>query len=108
MIGQRTIHIRKSTNDTKRATLAVTVTASGLFLKPLLVFKGQPDGRIVKREFPQFDKAIIYACQANAWMDERVMLMWIDKVEQQVVQVEHQEVQVQVQEEDSNSVFVSV
>ena len=23
---------------------------------------------------------MIYACQDNAWMDERVMLMWVDMV----------------------------
>ena len=29
LIGRRTVHVRKSTSDTKRATLALTVTASG-------------------------------------------------------------------------------
>ena len=35
---------------------------------------------IVKREFPMYPQGIIYACQDNAWMDERVMLMWVDMV----------------------------
>ena len=39
-VGRRTVHIRKSTNDTKRATYAMTITASGKVLKPLLIFKG--------------------------------------------------------------------
>lgn len=80
VVGRRTVHVRKSTNDTKRATFAMTVTASGKVLKPLLVFKGAPNGRIVKNEFPGYTRDVIYACQDNAWMDERVMLMWISKV----------------------------
>jgi hypothetical protein len=80
LIGRRTIHVRKSTNDTKRATLAMCITASGKMLTPLLIFKGKPGGRIEKREFPTFPNDIIYACQDNAWMDEKVMIMWVEKV----------------------------
>jgi transposase-like protein len=40
--GSPTVHIRKSTCDTRRATYAVTVTASGKLLKPLVIFKGKP------------------------------------------------------------------
>jgi hypothetical protein len=85
IVGRRTIHVRKSTCDTKRATFAMTVTASGKVLKPLLVFKGRPGGRIEKREFPTYSNKMVYACQDNAWMDERVMLMWVKKVLQPYV-----------------------
>ena len=89
----------------KHATCALTVTASGKMITPLFVFKGnncwlivfwmksfspppppppicleKPNGRIVQREFPTYPQGIIYACQDNAWMDERVMLMWVDMV----------------------------
>ena len=40
VVGQRTIHIRKSTCNMKRATCALTVTASGKMITPLFVFKG--------------------------------------------------------------------
>ena len=70
VVGARTVHVRKSTNDTKRATAAITIRASGKMLPPLLVFKGAKNGRIVKKEFPTFDKSMYYACQENAWMDE--------------------------------------
>ena len=70
VVGARTVHVRKSTNDTKWATAAITVTASGKMLLPLLVFKGAKNGRIVKKEFPTLDKSMYYACQENAWMDE--------------------------------------
>jgi hypothetical protein len=83
--GERTVHTRKSTNDTRRATCALTVTASGKMLKSLMVFKGTADGRIVKREFPKFPEDMIYTCQPNAWMDERVMLVWVDKILQPYV-----------------------
>ena len=70
VVGARTVHVCKSTNDTKCATAAITVTASGKMLLPLIVFKGAKNGRIIKKEFPTFDKSMYYACQENAWMDE--------------------------------------
>jgi hypothetical protein len=80
LAGRSTINIRKSTNDTKRATFALTVTASGKQLTPLLVFKGARNGRIVQREFQTYPQGVVYACQESAWMDEKVMLMWVDTV----------------------------
>jgi DDE superfamily endonuclease len=80
ILGRRTVHVRKSTNDTKRATYAMTVTASGKALTPLLVFKGKPGGRIETREFSTYPGGIVYACQENAWMDEAVMLLWVERV----------------------------
>ena len=41
---------------------------------------GKLNGRIVQHEFPTYPEGMIYACQDNAWMDERVMLMWINMV----------------------------
>ena len=38
--GDRTIFIRKAKDDSKRATAAFTITASGLQLQPCIVFKG--------------------------------------------------------------------
>ena len=78
MVGKKTINIRKSTNDTKRATLALTVTASGKMIRPMLIFKGTANGRIVKRDMPGWDNTFLYACQSNAWMDERCMLLWVE------------------------------
>ena len=39
VVGARTVHVHKSTNDTKCATAAITVTASGKMLLPLLDLK---------------------------------------------------------------------
>lgn len=78
--GTKTVNIRKSMCDTKRDTLAMTVTASGRCLTPFLVFKGAAGGRIVKNEFKTYPADMFYACQVNAWMDERCMELWIDLV----------------------------
>ena len=75
--GARTVNGRTSTSQTIRATVAATVTASGEMLKPLVVFKGKPGARIETREFPTYPADNAYACQQTAWMDERVMLLWV-------------------------------
>ena len=59
VVGARTVHVCKSTNDIKCATAAITVTASGKMLPPLFVFKGAKNRRIVKKEFPTFDNVEI-------------------------------------------------
>jgi hypothetical protein len=38
IVGRRAVHIRIATGDTKRATFAMTVTASGRVLKPVIIF----------------------------------------------------------------------
>jgi hypothetical protein len=78
--GTKTIHARASTTDTKRVTLAATVTASGKMLPPFLIFKGKPKGRIAQREFSSFPAEAHYACQEKAWMDETRMHEWVEAV----------------------------
>ena len=78
VIGVKTVHIRSSTNDTKRATVAVTIAADGTVLPAMVIFKGKPGGRIVEKEFPTYPLNNQYACQEAAWMDEAVMLAWVD------------------------------
>jgi hypothetical protein len=78
--GKKTIHVRKTSSQMKRATAALTVTAAGNFLTPMITFKGKKDGFIARRELPTLDPTSIYACQDAAWMDERCMLIWADEV----------------------------
>ena len=78
--GARTVHTRASTSDTKRVTLAVTVTATGKMLPPFLIFKGKPNGRIAMREFSTYPAHGRYACQEKAWMDEVRMHEWVETV----------------------------
>ena len=77
--GSRTVNGRTSTSSTMQVTVAVTVTASGEMLKPLIIFKGKPKGRI-QREFPTYPEGSFYSCQDNAWMDEQVMKDWVETV----------------------------
>ena len=46
----------------------------------LVLLLGKLNGKIVQHEFPLYPERMIYACQDNAWMDERVMLMWVEMV----------------------------
>ncbi len=80
LIGKKTIHIRTSTNDTKRVTMAVTIAADGMVLPSTLVFKGKPGGRIEKSEFSTYPNGHFYKCQENAWMDEDVRIAWVKDV----------------------------
>ena len=68
--GARTVHVLASTGETKRATLAATVTMSGELLPPLLIFKGNRNGRIEKNELPTFPPMGFYAMQKkHGWMN---------------------------------------
>jgi hypothetical protein len=80
VMGRKTIHVRTSTNDTKRATVAVTITADGIVLPSMVIFKGKPLGRIAKKEFATYPAPHSDCCQENAWMDEVVMLAWVDNI----------------------------
>jgi DDE superfamily endonuclease len=77
--GKKTINVRKSSGSTIRLTAALTITASGEALQPMIVYKGKPDGRI-QRNFNTYPQGAIYECQDKAWVDERVMLNWVETV----------------------------
>lgn len=68
-----------------RVTVAVTLTANGEMLPPLFIFKGKPGGRI-EREFADYPAGGIYTVQEKAWMDESIMLVWVEQVLKPFVQ----------------------
>ena len=70
----------KTTSDTKRATVAISITLSGHTLTPAIVFKGTENGRIKEQEFSIWPTNMLYQMQKNAWMDKRVMVFWVVKV----------------------------
>ncbi len=78
--GIKTVHMCKSTSDTRQATCALTCTAAGNFLRPMLIYKGKLTGCIATREFKHHDPSLVYACQDAAWMDEVCMLRWVKEV----------------------------
>jgi hypothetical protein len=65
LIGKKTILIRTPTNDTNRATVAVTIAGDGTVLPSVVVFKG-------KAKFSMFPASHHYHCQDATWMDETV------------------------------------
>jgi hypothetical protein len=81
-INSTTVGIRRSGNSTTRATAALAVCADGTKLKPFVIFKGTPNGRIARDELHTYPSSerIAFCCQQNAWMDDGQMLKWIEKV----------------------------
>ena len=83
---RRTINIRgarniplQTTGSGSSATVVLAVTMNGIKLKPLIIFKGSPSGRIV-REFQNYPSGANYACQKRNWIDIAVMNEWIDSI----------------------------
>ncbi len=62
--------------------MAVTITADDTLLPSTFIFKGKPIGRIAKKEFPSgiYPATHFYKSQENAWMDEEVMIAWVNEV----------------------------
>ena len=90
IVGRSTVHIRKSTCNTKRTTFAMTVAASGKVLKPVIIFNGVRGSQVFQREFPNYENDMVYLCQRAAWMDEAAMLEWVDLVLQPYILNRHQ------------------
>lgn len=82
LVGESTIPIASTDNSTSRVSVSVTLTASGLLLKPMMTFKGVPNGRIALREFPTYPnkEECLLTCQKKAWVDEDNLKKWIDGV----------------------------
>ena len=52
-VGVRSVNVRTSTSSTVRVTLAVTITASGKSLTPMMVYKLNPTG-VIQLGFPNY------------------------------------------------------
>ncbi|KAG7364517.1 DDE superfamily endonuclease [Nitzschia inconspicua] len=78
--GETTVNGRKTSNSTNRVTASLAVSASGLKLKPMLIFKGTPNGHIARRELPALPQRneLVMVCQEAAWQDDNNMAKWID------------------------------
>ncbi len=51
---------------------------NGDLLPPLLIFKGEQNCRIANKEIPTFSEMCCYTMQKKAWMDEPMMMKWIE------------------------------
>lgn len=82
-IGAVAVQASTSDQESQRVTSALTITSNGQKLRPFIVFKGRPNGRI-SRELSsavvRHSDAVCCVVQPRAWFDEDVMLTWIEKV----------------------------
>ena len=79
--GALTVHTRRTHSESIRVSVLLSIAADGT--KPMLIFRGAPEGRIATKEFtePSRDPSdIVLACQKNAFNDQNNMHLWLDKV----------------------------
>ncbi len=61
--------------------MAVMIAGNNSMVLPsMIIFKGKHDGRIAQSEFATYLAGHHYRCQDAAWMDEHVMLAWVEEV----------------------------
>ncbi len=65
LIGQKTIHIRTMADDTKRATVVVTIAEDGTLLPAMVVFKGTANGKIARNELGSYPTTNHYRFQES-------------------------------------------
>lgn len=73
--GNKSVIIRSSGSDKKHVTVMLAVSATGDVLPTIVIFKGKRPLRDIQVPNP---KDVIVLVQEKAWVDERVMLEWID------------------------------
>ena len=78
--GACTINMRTGTDDRKRCTVALTVSATGEMLTPMVIYKGTRHGCIATHKIRDHPQEMKYAIQPKAWFDEATMLDWVDEV----------------------------
>jgi hypothetical protein len=77
--GTKHVHVQLLSTSTIRAMVAVIVSASVEKIDPLITFNALPGGKIEKI-FPMFPTGSQYAVQKKALTDEKIMLLWIEKI----------------------------
>ena len=78
--GACIINMRTGTDDSKRCTVTLTVSASGEMQTQMVVYQGTKHGRIATCEIRDHPQGMKYAMQPKAWFDEATMLDWVDDV----------------------------
>jgi DDE superfamily endonuclease len=75
--GKRSVPMRDSGSDAKRATIVVTICAAGDKLEPFFIFKGQPDKKV---EQSLEVLGIKGRAQPKGWFDSGVAQKWIEQI----------------------------
>ena len=80
-IGQKSINIRSNGGEKTRITVILLISTSGEKLPPLLIFKGEKDGRKEKalnnNEYCR-KKKLFVVCQENSWADKEIFSKWLE------------------------------
>jgi len=82
LVGESTVTVRATGNEKTRCTVSLSVCADGTKLKPMIIFKGERQGRIATKEFPtsQYRNDLVLAAHPSAWQDEENLQDWVDGV----------------------------
>jgi hypothetical protein len=67
--GAHTINMHTGTDNSKNCTVALTMSASGKMLTPMVVYKGTRHGHIATHEIRDHPQEMKYAMQPKAWFD---------------------------------------
>ena len=82
-IGSKEVDIKTHGQEKIHVTAILWIIADGTKLPPMLVFKGQPDGRVERRLNKNWfvkDKKVFAYCQPKAWNNQTIMKKWINEV----------------------------
>ena len=82
-IGERSINVKTFGTERNRISLILCVSANGLKLPLLIIFRGQPHGRIeslLSKNTYIKNKKIYALCQQNSWADKNIFLFWLNNV----------------------------
>ena len=75
--GKRSVTIRTSGSENRHITVVLAVTADSGILPPMIIFKGKTNRTIKDLVVPT---GFVVATQEKAWMDEKMMLIWLKDV----------------------------
>jgi hypothetical protein len=79
LVGAKMVHVWSLTNDTKRATVMVTIMANDMVLPLMMIFKGKPYGRITKTEFNTYQQHTFIAVRRmGGWTRGSCQCWWRD------------------------------
>jgi len=81
--GEKTVSVRTPVSSS-RCTVMLGVTADGHKFPPYVIYKGAMGGRVAKElrkaEDHGYSGGCIYRVQPKAWMNEELMLEWVEHV----------------------------
>lgn len=72
--GTKSVNIKTTGNEKNRFTVMLSVTADGAKLPPYIIFKRKT---LPKEQFP---KGVIVRVQEKGWMDDNLVLDWVENV----------------------------